>query len=117
MAALEKKNFAKAEWLLSLALKEAEKPNRQINPGMPHDHEFQLYNCLSALARVYCRKQKWNEAECYRFCNEPIQRIRYADNETNYCAKCQTEGKLLADRSLSRGLKSDWPRTLDELEA
>jgi formamidopyrimidine-DNA glycosylase len=49
-------------------------------------------------------------------CGEPIQRIRYADNETNYCARCQTGGKLLADRSLSRLLKSDWPRTLDELE-
>jgi len=50
-------------------------------------------------------------------CGEPIQRIRYADNETNYCARCQTGGELLADRSLSRLLKSDWPRTLDELEA
>jgi formamidopyrimidine-DNA glycosylase len=50
-------------------------------------------------------------------CGEPIQRIRYADNETNYCAKCQTGGKVLADRSLSRLLGSDWPRTLDELEA
>jgi formamidopyrimidine-DNA glycosylase len=50
-------------------------------------------------------------------CAEPIQRIRYADNETNYCARCQTEGKLLADRSLSRILGSDWPRTLDELES
>ena len=50
-------------------------------------------------------------------CGEQIQRIRYADNETNYCAKCQTGGKVLADRSLSRLLKSDWPRTLDELEA
>lgn len=50
-------------------------------------------------------------------CGEKIQRIRYADNETNYCAHCQTGGKLLADRSLSRLLKSDWPRTLDELEA
>jgi formamidopyrimidine-DNA glycosylase len=49
-------------------------------------------------------------------CGEKIQRIRYADNETNYCAKCQTGGKLLADRSLSRLLGSDWPRTLDELE-
>jgi formamidopyrimidine-DNA glycosylase len=49
-------------------------------------------------------------------CGEPIQRIRYADNETNYCARCQTGGKLLADRSLSRLLRSDWPRTLDELE-
>jgi formamidopyrimidine-DNA glycosylase len=50
-------------------------------------------------------------------CGEPVQRIRYADNETNYCARCQTGGALLADRSLSRLLKSDWPRTLDELES
>jgi formamidopyrimidine-DNA glycosylase len=49
-------------------------------------------------------------------CGSPIQRIRYADNETNYCARCQTGGKLLADRSLSTLLKSDWPRTLEELE-
>jgi len=50
-------------------------------------------------------------------CGEKIQRIRYADNETNYCARCQTEGKLLADRSLSRLLRSDWPRTLEALES
>jgi formamidopyrimidine-DNA glycosylase len=50
-------------------------------------------------------------------CGEKVQRIRYADNETNYCARCQTGGKVLADRSLSRLLGSDWPRTLDELEA
>jgi formamidopyrimidine-DNA glycosylase len=50
-------------------------------------------------------------------CGDKIQRIRYADNETNYCARCQTGGKLLADRGLSRLLRSDWPRTLDELEA
>jgi len=50
-------------------------------------------------------------------CGEAIQRIRYADNETNYCARCQTGGKVLADRSLSRLLGADWPRTLDELEA
>jgi formamidopyrimidine-DNA glycosylase len=49
-------------------------------------------------------------------CAENMQRSRYADNETNYCARCQTGGKLLADRSLSRLLGSDWPRTLDELE-
>ncbi len=53
--------------------------------------------------------------QCPR-CGEKVQRIRYADNETNYCAKCQTGGKVLADRSLSRLLGSDWPRTLDELE-
>ncbi len=50
-------------------------------------------------------------------CGKPLQRIRYADNETNYCAECQTGGKVLADRSLSRLLGSDWPRTLEELEA
>ena len=50
-------------------------------------------------------------------CAAPIQRIRYADNETNYCPTCQTAGKILADRSLSRLLGADWPRTLDELEA
>ncbi|HEY4358013.1 MAG TPA: DNA-formamidopyrimidine glycosylase family protein [Acidobacteriaceae bacterium] len=50
-------------------------------------------------------------------CGAPVQRIRFADNETNYCPVCQTGGKVLADRSLSRLLGSDWPRTLDELEA
>ena len=53
--------------------------------------------------------------DCPR-CGEPVQRIRYADKETNYCAKCQTGGRVLADRSLSRLLGSDWPRTLEELE-
>jgi formamidopyrimidine-DNA glycosylase len=50
-------------------------------------------------------------------CGDKVMRIRYADKETNYCARCQTGGKILADRSLSRLLGSDWPRTLDELEA
>jgi len=50
-------------------------------------------------------------------CGDKILRIRYADKETNYCARCQTGGKVLADRSLSRLLGSDWPRTLEELEA
>jgi formamidopyrimidine-DNA glycosylase len=49
-------------------------------------------------------------------CGEKVLRIRYADNETNYCARCQTGGKVLADRGLSRLLGSDWPRTLEELE-
>jgi formamidopyrimidine-DNA glycosylase len=48
-------------------------------------------------------------------CGTPVQRIRYADNETNYCARCQTDGKLLADRGLSRLLKADWPKSIDEL--
>ncbi len=50
-------------------------------------------------------------------CGTKIQRIRYAANETNYCPTCQTGGKLLADRALSRLLREDWPRTLEELEA
>ena len=49
-------------------------------------------------------------------CGAPVQRIRYADNETNYCARCQTGGRLLADRALSRLLKKDWPRSIDEVE-
>jgi formamidopyrimidine-DNA glycosylase len=49
-------------------------------------------------------------------CGTPVQRIRYADNETNYCPRCQTEDRVLADRALSRLLKDDWPRTVDELE-
>jgi formamidopyrimidine-DNA glycosylase len=48
-------------------------------------------------------------------CGTPVQRIRYADNETNYCARCQTYGRLLADRGLSRLLKQDWPKSIDEL--
>jgi len=49
-------------------------------------------------------------------CDAPVQRIRYAENEVNYCPRCQTGGKLLADRALSRLLKTDWPRSLDEWE-
>jgi formamidopyrimidine-DNA glycosylase len=49
-------------------------------------------------------------------CGAAVQRIRYAENETNYCPRCQTGGKVLADRSLSRLLKDDWPRTVEELE-
>jgi formamidopyrimidine-DNA glycosylase len=50
-------------------------------------------------------------------CGTPVQRIRYRDNETNYCPRCQTEGRLLADRALSRLLREDWPRSVEELEA
>jgi formamidopyrimidine-DNA glycosylase len=50
-------------------------------------------------------------------CGSPVQRIAYAENEMNYCARCQTGGKLLADRSLSRLMRGDWPKTLEELEA
>ena len=48
-------------------------------------------------------------------CGAPVQRIVYAENECNYCARCQTEGRLLADRSLSRLLKDDWPKSIDDL--
>src|SRR6185436_21036453 len=51
-----------------------------------------------------------------RVCGSPVQRIRYAANEVNYCPTCQTGGKLLADRALSRLLKDDWPRSFEELE-
>jgi formamidopyrimidine-DNA glycosylase len=50
-------------------------------------------------------------------CRSPVQRIVYARNEANYCSRCQTGGRLLSDRALSRLLKGDWPQTLDELEA
>jgi len=49
-------------------------------------------------------------------CGSPVQRIRYAENEVNYCARCQTGGRVFADRSLSRLLRDDWPRSLDEWE-
>jgi formamidopyrimidine-DNA glycosylase len=49
-------------------------------------------------------------------CGTAVQRIRYADNETNYCPRCQTEGRLLADRAFSRLLKQDWPKRIEELE-
>ena len=49
-------------------------------------------------------------------CGTAVQRIRYADNETNYCPRCQTEGRVLADRALSRLLKEDWPKTIEQLE-
>jgi formamidopyrimidine-DNA glycosylase len=49
-------------------------------------------------------------------CGAPVQRIVYADNETNYCARCQTNGRLLADRALSRLLREDWPRSIDDVE-
>jgi formamidopyrimidine-DNA glycosylase len=49
-------------------------------------------------------------------CGSPVQRIVYATNEANYCATCQTEGRLLSDRALARLLKQDWPRTLEEMD-
>jgi formamidopyrimidine-DNA glycosylase len=70
---------------------------------------------VTAFRKGMAMHGRYGEA-CPR-CGDKILRIRYADNETNYCARCQTGGKVLADRSLSRLLGSDWPRTMDELEA
>jgi formamidopyrimidine-DNA glycosylase len=50
-------------------------------------------------------------------CGAPVQRIRYAERESNYCARCQTGGRLLADRAMSRLLRNDWPRRLEEIES
>ena len=58
----------------------------------------------------------WLQGEPCPVCEAPVQRIRYASNETNYCPGCQTGGKILADRSLSRLLKDDWPKTIEDLE-
>jgi formamidopyrimidine-DNA glycosylase len=70
---------------------------------------------VTAFRKEMAAHGRYGEA-CPR-CGDKILRIRYADKETNYCARCQTGGKVLADRSLSRLLGSDWPRTLEELEA
>jgi formamidopyrimidine-DNA glycosylase len=81
---------------------------RDENPGTFPEH----VTAFRADMAVHGRFGK----PCLR-CGALVQRIRYADNETNYCAPCQTGGVLLADRSLSRLLKADWPRTLAELDA
>ncbi len=99
---------------------------------------LQLYSCTQATLRLWIDRLNLEAAKAFpekvtafradmaahgRYgqpcprCGEKILRIRYADNETNYCARCQTGGKVLADRGLSRLLGADWPRTLDELEA
>ena len=68
---------------------------------------------------MICPRCQSEAAPGARFCPDcgaPVQRIAYAANEANYCARCQTEGRLLADRALSRLLREDWPRTLEELE-
>jgi len=68
---------------------------------------------VTAFRKEMAAHGKYREA-CPR-CGAKIQRIRYATNETNYCPNCQTGGKLLADRALSRLLREDWPRNADEL--
>jgi len=83
-----------------------ERLRRETGEGFPET--------ISAFHPAMAAHGKYGEP-CPR-CGSPIQRIRYADRETNYCAVCQTGGKVLADRGLSRLLGDDWPRTLDELE-
>jgi len=80
-----------------------------------HEAEFAFPEKVTAFRKDMAAHGRYG-LPCPR-CGEKILRIRYADKETNYCARCQTGGKVLADRSLSRLLGSDWPRTLEELEA
>ena len=80
-----------------------------------HDAEKSFPDKVTAFRPEFAVHGKFGQP-CPR-CGNPVQRIRYADNETNYCPVCQIGGKVLADRSLSRLLGADWPRTLDELEA
>jgi formamidopyrimidine-DNA glycosylase len=82
---------------------------------LQHEADRTFPEKVTAFRPEFAVHGKFGQA-CPR-CGSPVQRIRYADNETNYCPICQTGGKVLADRSLSRLLGSDWPRTLDELEA
>ncbi len=82
---------------------------------LQHEADKAFPEKVTAFRPEFAVHGKFGQA-CPR-CGSPVQRIRYADNETNYCPTCQTGGKVLADRSLSRLLRSDWPRTLDELEA
>jgi formamidopyrimidine-DNA glycosylase len=83
-----------------------ERLRREVGPGFPEKvTAFRDGMAVHGRYRLPCP-----------VCGSPVQRIRYAENETNYCARCQTGGKLLADRALSRLLHQDWPRSLDELE-
>ncbi len=79
-----------------------------------HKYDKTLIKNEAYLKSIY--GDKHSVRDCPR-CGGKVQRIRYASNETNYCPACQTGGKLLADRSLSRLLKADWPKTIDEAEA
>ena len=101
-AAVERLYSATREQLQSWT----ERLRREAAPGFPeHVTAFRPQMAVHGRFRLPCP-----------VCGTPVQRIRYADNETNYCARCQTGGRLLADRALSRLLKSDWPRTVDGLD-
>jgi formamidopyrimidine-DNA glycosylase len=96
--------FAAARYTLGLWI---DRPRAEAEAGFPEK--------VTAFRKEMAVHGRYGQL-CPR-CGEKIQRIRYADNETNYCARCQTGGKVLADRGLSRLLGSDWPRTLEELDA
>ena len=81
---------------------------------MPELPDITIY--LEALERRLLRQPLNQVRNASPICGAKVQRIRYANNETNYCPGCQTDGKLLADRSLSLLLKKDWPKTPEELE-
>jgi formamidopyrimidine-DNA glycosylase len=105
--------------------------------GLSHDETLRLYEATRTTLQMWIERLRLEAGDGFpekvtafrpdmavhgRYrqpcpvCGTPIQRIRYADNETNYCPRCQTEGRLLADRALSRLLGKDWPRTIEELE-
>ncbi len=109
----------------------------RMSPGLTADESRRLYEATRATLRTWIDRLQEQAAGGFpskvtafheemavhgRFgkpcprCGSPVQRIVYASNEANYCATCQTEGRLLADRALSRLLRKDWPRTLEELE-
>jgi formamidopyrimidine-DNA glycosylase len=108
-----------------------------MTQGLSEDETLRLYEATRATLRMWIDRLRREAGERFpakvtafrpdmavhgRYrqpcpvCGTPIQRIRYANNETNYCPRCQTEGRLLADRALSRLLGRDWPRTIEELE-
>jgi len=110
----------------------------KLTQKLTDDQIENLYHTIRSVLQEWTQKLRAEVGDCFpekvtafhddmavhgRFgkpcpvCGTAVQRIRYADNETNYCPRCQTDGKVLADKSLSRLLKSDWPRAIEEMEA
>jgi formamidopyrimidine-DNA glycosylase len=127
-------------WLSDEILHAAKLSLFQLTGKLTDDEIARLYQAMQSTTRFWIEKLRAETANGAKFpekvsafkqgmavhgrykepcpvCGSPIQRIRYADNEANYCATCQTGGRVLADRSLSRLLKADWPRSLEEWEA
>jgi formamidopyrimidine-DNA glycosylase len=127
-------------WLSDEILHAAKLSLFQLTAKLTDDEIARLYQAMQSTTRFWIEKLRAETANGAKFpekvsafkqgmavhgrykepcpvCGSPIQRIRYADNEANYCATCQTGGRVLADRSLSRLLKADWPRSLEEWEA